>query len=86
MDTYNYESFDFAREEQELAEWLRLGLPLGSIAPDFELDAVPEGRVRLSSLLGRPVVIEFGSYTCPIFSSRVAEMEWDLLDLLDGGW
>jgi hypothetical protein len=31
--------------------------------------------VRLRDLRGRPVVIEFGSYTCPIFSDRVPHME-----------
>ncbi len=75
MDKYNYESFDFPRDEQEVAEWLRLGPPAGSMAPDFELEALDGGIVRLSSLRGRPVVIEFGSYTCPIFASRVDEME-----------
>jgi hypothetical protein len=31
--------------------------------------------VRLSDFGGRPVVLEFGSYTCPIFSDRVPDME-----------
>ena len=75
MDSYNYDSFDAVRDEQEVAEWLRLGPAAGTLAPDFELSGLDGGRVRLSALRGHPVVIEFGSYTCPIFASRAAEME-----------
>jgi hypothetical protein len=75
MDKYNYSSFDFKRDDAEMAEWLRLGPPAGGIAPDFELDALDGGTVRLSALRGLPVVVEFGSYTCPIFASRVEAME-----------
>ncbi len=40
---------------------------LGKPAPDVELRR-PDGRpVRLSSLRGRPVLLAFGSYTCPQF-------------------
>lgn len=75
MDRYNYDWFDAVRDEQEMAEWLRLGPAVGSVAPDFELPALDGGIARLSALRGRAVVLEFGSYTCPIFASRVAEME-----------
>jgi hypothetical protein len=32
-------------------------------------------RVSLSELRGRPVVLEFGSYTCPIFCGHIEPME-----------
>lgn len=37
---------------------------VGDLAPDFELPAARgDGRVHLSSLRGRPVVLIFGSFT-----------------------
>jgi peroxiredoxin len=47
----------------------------GSEAPDFDL-ATGDGtsRVRLSALRGRPVVLFFGSYTCPPFRKRMPDM------------
>lgn len=74
-DTYNYPAFSFALEGPEFARWLQTGPRPGQPAPDFELEDLRGKTVRLSGLLGRPVVIEFGSYTCPIFSDRVPEME-----------
>ena len=48
------------------------GIPVGSPAPDFTLlTASGNRRVRLSDFQGkRPVVIVFGSYTCPKFRSQ----------------
>ena len=72
---YNYTSFSFALEQTELDRWLRAGPRAGELAPDFELEDLDGHRVRLSSLRDRPAVLEFGSYTCPIFSDRIPEME-----------
>jgi peroxiredoxin len=75
VETYNYPAYSFAMDASELARWLSEGPHTGEAAPDFgleDLDGVP---VQLSDLRGKPVVIEFGSYTCPIFSDRVIEME-----------
>ena len=47
----------------------------GDVAPDFALLPVGGGeRVRLSSLRGKPVVLMFGSYTCPPFRKRMPDM------------
>jgi hypothetical protein len=47
--------------------WMRAragGLEVGEQAPDFDLATMDKsGRVRLSELRGRPVVLVFGSYT-----------------------
>ncbi len=43
----------------------------GEAAPAFELIAVTGETVTLASLRGKPVVIEFGSYTCPVFRRQV---------------
>src|SRR5579859_7529656 len=74
-DAYNYESFDFGSEAAELERWQREGPRIGDPAPDFELADLDGNWVRLSDLRGRPVILEFGSYTCPIFSDRVPAME-----------
>lgn len=74
-DSYNYESFSFALESDAYQAWLAKGPALGDAAPDFEL-ADLQGRLhRLADLRGRPVVIEFGSYTCPIFCAQIPPME-----------
>lgn len=74
-DTYNYDAYSFALEPAELEHWLKDGPSLGSLAPAFELDDLDGVAVSLEALRGRPVVLEFGSYTCPIFSDRVRDME-----------
>jgi len=36
---------------------------LGEVAPDFSLRDLDGKRVRLKDLVGKPIVIEFGSYS-----------------------
>jgi hypothetical protein len=57
-------------------KWVNRGdLEPGAPAPDFELATVDgKSRVRLSSLRGTPVVLYFGSYTCPPFRKRMPDM------------
>ena len=64
MDAYNYPAFSFGLDGPGIETWLRDGPKPGEPAPAFELPALDGDMVRLSDLLGRPVVIEFGSYTC----------------------
>lgn len=48
----------------------------GEEAPDFELKTVDGRTVTLGrALQSGPVVLEFGSYTCPIFRDRHGAME-----------
>lgn len=61
-------------ETAELARWLAEGPRTGEAALDFGLEDLDSVPMQLSGLRGRPVVLEFGSYTCPIFSDRVTEM------------
>jgi tetratricopeptide (TPR) repeat protein len=66
-----------AERERTLAASLRSPSPVEGIAPDAEAPdfslASPTGALapRLSSLRGKPVVLIFGSYTCPKFRSQV---------------
>lgn len=47
------------------------GPKVGDKAPDFELMDLDKKKLSLKSLLGKPVVVEFGSYTCPVFRRKV---------------
>ena len=47
------------------------GPNVGEPAPDFELADLDGKRLNLKSLRGKPVVVEFGSYTCPVFRRQV---------------
>jgi tetratricopeptide (TPR) repeat protein len=74
-------SNDAARERALTANTVALadapaGLALGSEAPDFELARpASDASVRLSRFRGKqPVVLIFGSYTCPKFRSQVAAL------------
>jgi cytochrome oxidase Cu insertion factor (SCO1/SenC/PrrC family) len=72
---YNYEHFSFAFERSEFERWLAPGPALGTVAPDFRLLDTAGVEHQLADFRGRPVVIEFGSYTCPIFCAQIGPME-----------
>ena len=72
---YNYKAFSFSQKPAEMEHWQRCGVQLGEVAPEFELADIHGRSVRLRDLAGGPVVLEFGSYTCPIFCGRIAAME-----------
>ena len=75
MGDYNYASFSFALDQPGVEQWLEQGPKPGTLAPGFEAESLDGGTVALADLRGRPVVIEFGSYTCPIFFANVEPME-----------
>ena len=72
---YNYPHFRFSDEDAELAFWSDTAPALGFTAPDFVLPSLDGRPWRLSERRGRALVLEFGSYTCPIFCGHVARME-----------
>lgn len=49
-------------------------LPVGSVAPDFTLDALTGAPFSLADHRGAYVVLEFGSYTCPMYRRQIPEM------------
>src|SRR3974390_2655042 len=73
--TYNYEGFSFALQVGAYEAWLTQAPALGTAAPAFELPDLTGRTHRLADLRGKPVVIEFGSYTCPIFCAQIPVME-----------
>ncbi len=51
------------------------GPKVGDAAPALELHKLDGSLVQLSSLKGRVIVLEFGSYSCPVFREKVPAME-----------
>jgi hypothetical protein len=68
---FNFRHF---RMRHMVAELLRTGLAPGTEALDFELPATDGTLLRLSDLRGRPVLLHFISYTCPVTRGGVSTM------------
>ncbi len=51
------------------------GPAVGEEAPNFTLSDIDGETLALADLRGKPVVIEFGSYTCPIFRGKINAFE-----------
>lgn len=68
---YNYGRF-------RLGTYRRLdrfpGPGFGERAPDFSAETLDGRRVRLSDYRGRPVVLETGSYSCPMYVGKIGAM------------
>ena len=75
MRGYNYPVFSFDMDPVGVEEWLKEGPGPGEPGPNFVLETLDGEEVRLNEFLGRPVVLEFGSYTCPIFCGHIPPME-----------
>jgi peroxiredoxin len=54
---------------------LPTGSLAGQIAPDFELPLAGGGRVRLSDLRGRPVVVTFWATWCPVCQKEMPALQ-----------
>jgi hypothetical protein len=74
-DTYNYATFGFALDDCTFEPFMRDAPQLCTAAPPFELPDLEGRHHRLGDWQGQPVVIEFGSYTCPIFCGHSPAME-----------
>lgn len=46
----------------------------GETAPDFAATSLRGERIRLSSYLGQPLVLETGSQTCPMYTGNIERM------------
>src|SRR5215467_4555728 len=75
MSDYNYSAFSFAMDGVGVDRWLNEGPQAGEKAPPFSLPTLGGDVIELEDLAGRPVVLEFGSYTCPIFCGHIPAME-----------
>jgi hypothetical protein len=68
--TYNYEHFGL---ENRTMDHLG-GVGVGETAPDFTATRLDGTKVKLSDFRGKPVVLETGSVSCPMYVSRVEPM------------
>jgi Iodothyronine deiodinase len=67
---YNYNHFGL---EQLVPDHLG-GVCIGERAPDFTATRLDGTEVKLSNFRGKPVVLETGSVSCPMYVSRVESM------------
>lgn len=58
-----------SRQQRDVA-----GPAVGDKAPTFNILTTTGDAVKLESLLDKPTVIEFASYTCPIFRGKINDM------------
>jgi Spy/CpxP family protein refolding chaperone len=68
------------KSKQADAQQVSAGPSLGEPAPVVALKKIDGSILQLSSLKGRVVVLEFGSYSCPAFRGRAASMDKLKLD------
>jgi len=69
-ETYNYKQFDTSVIDEDR------GIVAGDCAVDCELYTLDGDTVRLADLWSeRPIVVEFGSITCPVFTDKTDHMD-----------
>jgi thiol-disulfide isomerase/thioredoxin len=72
-EDFNFRHF---RMRHMIAELLRTkqrrGIGIGQLAPDFALQTSEGNAFRLSELRGRPVMLHFVNYTCPVTRGGVS--------------
>lgn len=71
VEPYNYNRFRM--EAYRLEEFA--GPDVGEPAPDFAAEMVDGRQVRLSDFRGHPVVLETGSYSCPMYVGNIGAMD-----------
>jgi hypothetical protein len=69
---FNFRHF---RMRHMVAELLRGGLTPGSAAPNIELTSTDGTILRIRELRGRPVLLHFVSYTCPVTRGGIETMK-----------
>lgn len=67
---YNYDHFGLDHRTMDHLE----GVSIGESAPDFTAARLDGTTVTLSQFRGKPVVLETGSVSCPMYVSRVEPM------------
>lgn len=75
-EEYNYEHFRTAHLVSEIRGAMATrGVLPGQAAPDFALPTTEGTTLRLSDLRGKPVLLKFTSFTCPVSSGSVEPMK-----------
>lgn len=68
--SYNYDHFGLENRTTDHLGWVAVGQP----APDFTATRLDGTQVKLSDFRGKPVVLETGSASCPMYVSHVEPM------------
>lgn len=71
VEPYNYDRFRM--EAYRLEEFTGPGV--GEPAPDFIAETLDGRQLRLSEFRGHPVVLETGSYSCPMYVGNIDAMD-----------
>lgn len=71
VEPYNYERFRM--EAYRIEEFA--GPKVGEPAPEFAADTLDGRSARLSYFRGQPVVLETGSYSCPMYVGNIGAMD-----------
>lgn len=72
---YNYQSTPFGIFVRDIVRSRSTGPQPGELAPDFELTATSGETIRLSDQAGQPVILIFGSATCPMTRGSLAGLK-----------
>jgi peroxiredoxin len=64
---------------------LKVGIEVGNLAPDFELKNLEGNPIKLSSLKGKKVILNFWASWCPPCRQEMPDMEKFYLDQKDKG-
>ncbi|HVJ49336.1 redoxin domain-containing protein [Desulfitobacterium sp.] len=67
------------------ANQLKVGLEEGNLAPDFELQRVDGNSIKLSSLQGKKIILNFWASWCPPCRQEMPDMEKLYVDQKDNG-
>src|SRR5699024_11611819 len=70
-----YDFFGNQTDESAEEEDANVGIEKGDMAPDFELETLDGGKVKLSDLRGEKVMINFSATWCPPCRAEMPDMD-----------
>lgn len=74
-ETEKSDGADQKKEKAPKGNPNEIGLDIGNIAPDFELETMDGEKVKLSDYRGKPVLLNFWATWCPPCQAEMPDME-----------